>query len=194
MVVSLSTDFFLEEADTYRSAAWRTIKAHPDLIFLLITKRIERVEDCLPEDWGEGYENVVISATVENQLRADERLPILYELPAKHKWITCSPLLENIDITAYLNLNFIEHVECCGEKGDASVIRETRYEWVKALSDQCKTHGVRFSFMQIGHKFMCNGKTYAENCVCYQSQIATILDLDNYVSMKFNLKSLEKIF
>lgn len=194
VVTSLSTDFFLKEADEYRSVAWDTIKKHPDLIFLLITKRIERVEKCLPMDWGEGYENVIISVTIENQQRADQRLPILAKIPAKHKWITCSPLLESIDITTYLHLNFIEHIECCGEKGDTSVIRETRYEWVKALSDQCKKYGVRFSFMQIGHKFICKDKTYSENCICYESQIANILDLDNDIPMIFNLKSLQKIF
>ena len=194
VVTSLSTDFFLEEADEYRSVAWNTIKENSDLVFLLITKRLERVIECLPEDWEDGYENVVICVTVENQYRADERIPLLKKIPAKHKWITCSPLLEEINIQKYLNEGFIEHVECCGEKGDWNVIRELKYEWVKNLSEQCKKSNVRFSFMQIGHKFVYKDKIYSERCTCYTSQLATILELDHYEPLVFNLKSLQKTF
>lgn len=194
IVTSLVTDFFLEEADPYRNDAWKTIKENGDFIFLLITKRLGRVPYCLPEDWGDGYENVVICATVENQKRADERIPQLKSITAKHKWITCSPLLEEINISNYLSEGFIEHVECCGEKGWQEDIRELKYEWVKSLSDQCKENNVRFSFMQIGHKFVYKDKTYSERCNCYQSQIATILELDHYAPMVFNLKSFKKTF
>jgi protein gp37 len=112
------TDLFLENADHLRSNVWQTIKAHPEIIFEIITKRVERIEACLPEDWGDGYENVIFCVSVENQRRADERIPLLQKIPAKHKWITCSPLLEEINIQKYLDEGFIEHVECCGEKGD----------------------------------------------------------------------------
>lgn len=194
IITSLMTDFFLEEADLYRNEAWKNIKNNEDFIFLLITKRLERIPYCLPEDWGNGYENVIICATVENQQRADERIPQLKNIPAKHKWITCSPLLEEINISHYLAEGFIEHVECCGEKGWQEEIRELRYEWVKSLSEQCKQLDVRFSFMHIGNKFVYKDKIYSERCNCYQSQIATILELDHYVPITFNLKSLQKTF
>ena len=48
--------------------------------------------------------------------------------------------------------------------------------------------------MQIGHKFVYKDKTYSERCNCYQSQIATILELDHYAPMVFNLKSFKKTF
>jgi protein gp37 len=99
ITVSLQSDFFLKEADPFRNAAWYTIRTNPQLIFVIITKRVERIAECLPEDWGDGWENVVIVATTETQKRADERIPILLSLPLKHKWVCCTPLLEQVNLT-----------------------------------------------------------------------------------------------
>lgn len=187
ILMSLQTDFFIEDADIYRADAWKEIKDHPDYIFLLITKRIERVKDCLPDDWGSGYDNVVICVTTETQARADERIPILLDLPVKHKWVTCSPCLEAIDLSKYIDQ--LEFVEACGEKGDPKVVRPTYFEWVEQLSTLCKEHNVRFSLMHIGHKFIKDGNTLAEprGVTCYHSRNAEALQLDNGVPIKFNL-------
>ena len=83
--VCLTSDFFLEEADEWRDKAWNIIKKRPDVGFYLLTKRPERVAEHLPKDWGNGWDNVFFSVTAENQARADERLPILIDLPFKHK-------------------------------------------------------------------------------------------------------------
>jgi hypothetical protein len=48
--------------------------------------------------------------------------------------------------------------------------------------------------MQIGHKFVYKDKTYYERTSCYASQLATILELDHYAPMTFNLKSFQKTF
>ena len=56
-----SSDFFLEEADPWREEAWRMIRERSDLFFFIVTKRIHRAEECLPEDWGSGWENVAIN-------------------------------------------------------------------------------------------------------------------------------------
>ncbi len=72
--VCFSTDFFIEEADEWRKECWEMMRERPDLHFLFLTKRIERFWNCIPDDWGDGYENVTIGCTVENQARADERL------------------------------------------------------------------------------------------------------------------------
>lgn len=47
-----ATDFFLPEADEWRSEAWAMIKARPDVDFLILTKRIDRFLVSLPEDWA----------------------------------------------------------------------------------------------------------------------------------------------
>ncbi|MGF7142011.1 protein gp37 [Anaerotaenia torta] len=70
---------------------------------MFLTKRIERFARCVPDDWGDGYDNVVVCCTVENQKNADYKLEILKSLPIKHKCITAQPLLENIHIEQYLN-------------------------------------------------------------------------------------------
>lgn len=85
--VCMTSDFFLKEADEWREEAWRIIKARSDVIFILITKRAERIRACLPKNWGDGWENVFLHVTCENQKRADERIPILLNLPFKHKGI-----------------------------------------------------------------------------------------------------------
>ena len=99
----LTSDFFLAEADEWRPRAWRMIRSRPDLMFFIITKRIERFAVGLPEDWGEGYGNVTIAATCENQRKAAESLPLLLDFPIRHRQIMCEPLLEHIDLTPWLS-------------------------------------------------------------------------------------------
>ena len=196
VAVSLHSDFFLEEADHIRPSIWLTIKTHPDLIFLIITKRVNRIIECLPDDWGDGYDNVIICATVENQKRADERLPILLNLPAKHRWVTCSPLLESIDLAPYLKTSKIEHVEITGERdciiSRANALRPTKYEWVEAICNQCKENDVRFSLLYLGHNFiMPDGTIMKEWAPWYRQEVADSLGLFNYKPITFKLLNSE---
>lgn len=82
-----TSDFFLDEADKWRDECWQMIRQRPDVTFLIITKRIHRFSKCIPVDWGEGYDNVHICCTCENQKMADFRLPIFLKAPIKHKSI-----------------------------------------------------------------------------------------------------------
>lgn len=152
-----TSDFFVEEADRWRDEAWEMIKSRQDLHFLFITKRIHRFGSCIPLDWGEGYENVTICCTVENQDRADYRLPIFLALPIRHKQIVCSPLLEAIDLTPYLNAE-IEQVTAAGESGPQA--RLCDYDWILKIRDTCLRHGTNFFFQQTGANFRKNGRTY----------------------------------
>ena len=98
-----STDFLIEEADAWRLSCWEMIKERQDCTFLFLTKRIDRFLNCIPNDWGDGYDNVVVGCTIENQKTADYKLSIFKDLPIKLKCITAQPLLENIDIEKYLD-------------------------------------------------------------------------------------------
>ena len=102
LYVGLSTDFFVEEADQWRDEAWSIIRQRPDIFFRLLTKRPQRFTDCLPDDWGDGYDNVMLNVTTENQTRADERLPILVETPAKHRGFMVAPYIGPVDAEEYL--------------------------------------------------------------------------------------------
>ncbi len=151
-----STDFLIEEADEWRSECWQMIKERQDCTFLFLTKRINRFMECIPEDWGEGYENVVVCCTVENQKNADYKLDIFSRLPIKHKCITVQPLLEKTDIEKYLG--DIELVVVGGESDRDA--RPLDYSWVLDIREQCIRKNVSFEFRQCGTYFIKDGKQY----------------------------------
>lgn len=153
-----TSDFFLEEADEWRTEAWKMIRERQDLHFLMLTKRIDRFHIALPNDWGDGYNNVTIGATVENQKRADHRLPIFKELPIKHKLIICSPLLEYIDLDEYLG-SWVDEVVVTGESG-YNVARACNYDWILKIRNTCIQANVSFTFRQTGSKLMKDGKLH----------------------------------
>lgn len=155
----LSSDFFLEEADEWRDDAWEMMASRPDLNFIIITKRITRAEKCLPRDFGDGerYFHISIGCTCENQRRADERLPIFLALPIKHRFIVCEPLLEAVDLSAYLGEG-IESVSVGGESGDDA--RVCDYDWILSVRDDCLRAGVKFHFHQTGANFRRDGRIY----------------------------------
>ena len=156
--VCMTSDFFLEEADRWRDDAWSIIRQRPDVVFFLLTKRPERVRDHLPYDWGDGWENVFFNVSCENQKRADERIPILLQLPFQHKGIMCAPLIGEISIRKYLQYDQIEQVLCDGENYAGA--RPCHYEWVKQLRDECAAYHVTFVFCGTGRRFVKDGKIY----------------------------------
>lgn len=156
--VCMTSDFFLEEADRWRNEAWEIMKIRSDVIFYLLTKRPQRVKNCLPENWGDGWENIFFNVTCENQKRADERIPILLELPFKHKGIMCAPFIGGVSIAEYLKSGKIEQVSCGGENYDGA--RPCNYEWVKNLRRECENYDVTFAFIETGTKFIKDRKLY----------------------------------
>ena len=154
--VCMTSDFFLEEADQWRDEAWQIISQRPDVKFFLLTKRPERAADHLPWNWGDGWENVMFNVTCENQKRADERIPILLELPFKHKGIMCAPYIGPVSIRKYLPAGQIEQVLCDGENYGGA--RPCHYEWVKALRDECLEYNVTFVFCGTGRRFVKDGR------------------------------------
>lgn len=167
-----STDFLIGEADGWRDECWSMIRERADLHFLFLTKRIERFMDCIPADWGDGYENVTVGCTVENQGRADFRLPIFRELPVKHKNIICQPLIGAIDLAPYLD--GVELVVAGGESDRSA--RPLNYDWVLKIREQCMERKVDFEFRQCGTHFIKDGKMYHLNVrdLCSQAKKANI--------------------
>ena len=152
-----TSDFLLADADEWRGDCWRMIRERSDCYFYFFTKRIDRLEMCLPEDWGDGYDNVIIGCTIENQDRADYRLPIFNALPIKHKAIIAAPLLEPVDLSAYLN-DSIEEVSVSGESGYNA--RPCSYDWVLDIRAQCVKKNIPFTFHQTGAHFIKDGRMY----------------------------------
>lgn len=151
-----STDFLIEDADQWRTECWKMIKERSDLTFIFLTKRIERFLECVPNDWNDGYDNVVVGCTIENQNKADFRLSIFDKLPIKHKNIICQPLIEKVDISDHLKN--IELVVVGGESDYNA--RPLDYEWVLSIREQCIRKNVHFEFRQCGTHFIKDGKKY----------------------------------
>jgi len=152
-----TSDFFVEDADPFRAEAWNMICKREDLHFIIFTKRIDRFLRELPKDWGEGYSNVTIGCTVEDQTRATERLPIFMRLPIAHKMIICAPLLERLNLTPWLD-DSIGLVSAGGESGTEA--RVCDFDWLLDLRNQCMEADVAFSFHQTGAYFKKDGRIY----------------------------------
>ena len=121
-VCSLS-DFFHKDAWEWRNEAMHVIRARPDLVWLIVTKRIEQIvddQDFMEPNFSQAnYPNIWIIPTCGTQKMADVRIPIALELKAKYPWIkigvSIEPMLEEIDLS-YHGLG----ITCptCGGKGE----------------------------------------------------------------------------
>lgn len=134
-----------------RAKLWTLIEATPMLDWLLLTKRPEHVLKFTR--WGDEWpENVWLGTTVENQEWADKRMPHLLAAPAKTRFLSCEPLLGNIDLSAYVEKGKkppIHWVITGGESGPHS--RPMNPEWVRGLRDFCRKTKIAFHFKQWGH-------------------------------------------
>lgn len=154
IMTCLTSDFFLEEADIMRTEAWNFMHERYDCLFHIITKRPERIRQCLPIDWFNGYENVMVSVTAENTSRAYERIPILLDLPLRYRGIVIEPMLEPIDIRPFLSSGLISEVTVGGESynGLNGKARELDLAWVEDILSQCKEYDTNFHFHQTGSR------------------------------------------
>jgi protein gp37 len=139
--------------------------------FIILTKRIERVvefEKWMVENinalWFGFDKNVWIVATVENQARADERIPLLLQVTARVRGLSCEPLLGPIDLKLFEG-DILSHkinslskghgttkgihwVICGGESGHKA--RPMHPDWARSLRDQCAAADIPFFFKQWG--------------------------------------------
>jgi len=98
---SLADVFDAEAPEGGLARVWNLIEACPDLTWLLLTKRPERITASLPPNWGKkGWKHVRLGATVETQKMADLRIPELLNVPGTDvlRYLSMEPLLEEIDI------------------------------------------------------------------------------------------------
>lgn len=153
-----TSDLLIEEADGWRDEIWKIIRLRHDCSFFFFTKRIGRLAACLPDDWGEGYENVAIGCTVENQDKADLRMPVFLSLPIRHRLVVVAPMLERINLRKYLDPAMIDEVSVGGESGKYA--RTTDFEWIIDMHAQCLTANVPFCFHQTGSWLIKDGRRY----------------------------------
>jgi protein gp37 len=139
------SDFFIDVADPWRDEAWGIIRQTPYLTYQILTKRPERIANHLPPDWGNGWPNVWLGVSVENNAQL-WRMDILRSIPAAIRFVSAEPLLEAIT----LNLEGFGWVISGGESGFGRDWRPANMEWFLKIRDQCQEAGVPFFHKQHG--------------------------------------------
>lgn len=147
------TDFGHEAIDPYRAEAWEIIRKCPHIIFQILTKRTDRFATILPKDWGDGYENVWLGASIGS----DKSMHRFYELsdtPARRRFISFEPLHGRIDTNLDLyRIMSMQWVIIGGESGNDT--GKYRYppceiEWMKELAYGFGSCGVPVFVKQMG--------------------------------------------
>lgn len=135
----------VEAPPAERARLWELIRRTPMLDWQLLTKRADRIQTCLPEDWGNGYEHVWLGVSVEDRNSGLPRIQILADIPARVRFLSCEPLLEDLGA---IDLDGIHWVIVGGESG--SKARTMDSAWVDSIHQQCNAQHTSFFFKQWG--------------------------------------------
>jgi protein gp37 len=174
----------LATMDNLRTEQFALIEATPHLDWLLLTKRPQNVMRMVPAHWQKQFpNNVWMGTTVENQARADERIPELLQIPAKVRFLSCEPLLGEFSLYNATKVCWTIPMKYMSWKeAPASQVkwamqsllpagykpkihwlicggesgpeaRPMHPDWARTLRDQCQAAGVPFFFKQWGDWF-----------------------------------------
>jgi protein gp37 len=115
--------------------------------YQVLTKRAERLEQLLATTLGDAAaaKHIWWGVSVEDQKHGIPRIHHLRQTPAKVRFLSIEPLLEDLGI---LDLTGIDWVIVGGESGPGA--RPMQAAWVKAIKAQCDAHATRFFFKQWG--------------------------------------------
>jgi len=146
-VNSMSDLFHPRVPVAYVKAVARVMVAAKWHTFQVLTKRAERMSQLLGEELRFAAEEPHIwwGASVENKEYGFPRIEHLRAAPAKVRFLSIEPLLEDL---GKVNLANIDWVIVGGESGPGA--RPLRKEWVMSLRNQCRRARVPFFFKQWG--------------------------------------------
>jgi len=148
------SDFFIEESDDWRNEAWDIIKQTPQFQYQILTKRPERIKQCLPDDWGEGYPNVWIGVSGEDEKNTHIRLRILLSIPAKVKFLSAEPLIESIHSQRNIDMmKKLDWIIIGGESGNDSGkyrYRPLELDSIESILDCLSQEKVKIFVKQLG--------------------------------------------
>lgn len=155
--------------DDARRRLWDIVEATPNLDWLLLTKRPENIARMVPPSWLRSPRpNVWYGTTVEDQQRADERVPVLCAVPAFLRFLSVEPLLGSVVLTPWLG-NIVGYefrpgvsvapdaltarrgigwVIVGGESGGGA--RPLSIGWVRSIQHQCREACVACFVKQLG--------------------------------------------
>ncbi len=140
--VNSMSDLFHEDVpEEFLQEVLSVIRKTPWHIYQILTKRHERLLKLSKElDFPD---NAWVGVSVESSAYS-HRADYLRQIPAKVKFLSCEPLLGELDV----NLDGIDWVIVGGESGQKH--RPIDIAWVRALRDQCNIEEVAFFFKQVG--------------------------------------------
>lgn len=146
-VNSMSDLFQKEVPDDYIVAVARVMKLSNWHTYQILTKRSERMRDLLSTKLRDAAaeEHIWWGVSVENRRHGLPRIEHLQSAPAKVRFLSIEPLLEDL---GPLDLRGISWVIVGGESGPGA--RPMKPEWVRSIREQCKSAEVPFFFKQWG--------------------------------------------
>lgn len=158
-------DVFDNEVDpAWRADLWALIRATPHLTWQLVTKRVGNVKRMLPPDWGAGYPNVWILATICNVEEACRDMPKLLDVPAVVHGVSWEPALEAITWDPWM-IRGLGWLIIGGESTQTTgAARPFRQEWARLAIDSGVRHGVPVFMKQMGS----NCQTWAGNRILHR--------------------------
>jgi protein gp37 len=130
------------------------IKATPNLDWLILTKRVDVAQRFFRLRRDLLLDNIQLGTSIEDQKRADERIPALLSIPARIRFLSVEPLLGPVKLLGYLLSGAhkwkhgIHWVIVGGESGPNA--RPMHPQWARDIRDQCQAAGVPFFFKQWG--------------------------------------------
>jgi len=130
----ISLEYIQKIFDVMNTADWH--------IFQVLTKRADRLLELSQKlKWTD---NIWLGVTVENKKNTD-RIDYLRNIPAKVKFISFEPLLDDVGEIDLFNINW---VIVGGESGHYA--RPIDEEWILHIKRQCEEQKVLFYFKQWG--------------------------------------------
>ena len=152
------TDFFHEDIDSFRDEAWDIIRRCPQHTFQILTKRPERIRECLPKDWFDGYENVWLGVSAGRQENYDKMYWEFFDTPARIKFLSLEPLHGKILLQGLEGqwdpwARVFDWVIIGGESGNDTGkyrYRPCELQWIESLVTQCKDNNVLVFVKQLG--------------------------------------------
>jgi protein gp37 len=164
-VNSMSDLFHQDVPDDYIVSVARVMAAANWHTYQVLTKRADRLRNLLKGKlrFAAELNHIWWGVSVENRQHGLPRIDLLRQAPAKIRFLSVEPLLEDLGL---VNLEGINWVIVGGESGPGA--RPMNADWVRSLRAQCSAADVAFFFKQWGGVRKSetgrslDGRTYSE--------------------------------
>jgi protein gp37 len=143
---SLADIFDNKAPSSWREDLFALIRECDQLNWLLLTKRPQNILKMLPSDWGDGYPNVWLGMTAEDQPHFDQQWNHLQKIPALIKFISYEPAIGPLRLPAYDPLP--DWLISGGESGGGA--RPVKRRWIRVVIADCREHDVAVFHKQWG--------------------------------------------